>query len=463
MTMSTTTADERTGTAPRERPAVEYRTVQPAVAQADLAVIAQHMFALMLRNVSSDGYAFTDPTDPSQFSRPGCIIASPSYHASFPVVDQDYVFNWTRDAAVTAVELAAAELPTSQPLIDYVTFAQTCQNSGPPIGYASFTIEGRHRPNWSEQSDGPALQTLAILQIYRELDATAQAVARAVIATDIGYLLAVYQQQTINLWEERDGYSFFARAVQLRCFSELAGNSLGIPVPAGVAEAIGWLQARLAEHWNSSENIYVTFGGPAGTTNPPLTPGYDPNVDIVMACIYGAIPPTDTRMLATAARIRSQWTDPASTFAYPINAADLARGVGPLMGRYPDDHYDGDSVPPNEVGHPWVPCTANFAELYYRLATTIRDLQTVPLDAVSAAFFTPLGIDNTTPPGNAADLLDAAGDQMLAALIFHSDRLELSEQFDRITGFEKSVANLTWSYAAFLSAVRARTGTVVHG
>ena len=93
-------------------------------------------------------------------------------------------------------------------------------------------------------------------------------------------------------------------------------------MPAGVAEAIGWLQARLAEHWDSSENAYVTFGGPAETTNPPLTPGYDPNVDIVMACIYGAIPPTDTRMLATAARIRSQWTDPASTFAYPINTAD---------------------------------------------------------------------------------------------------------------------------------------------
>ena len=50
---------------------------------------------------------------------------------------------------------------------------------------------------------------------------------------------------------------------------------------------------------------------------------------------------------------------------------------------------------------------------------------------------------------------------MLPALIFHSDHLELSEQFDRTTGFEKSVANLTWSYAAFLSAIRART--VVHG
>jgi hypothetical protein len=37
------------------------------------------------------------------------------------------------------------------------------------------------------------------------------------------------------------------------------------------------------------------------------------------------------------------------------------------------------------------------------------------------------------------------------------DPLALSEQFDATTGFEKSVRNLTWSYAAFLSAVRART------
>ena len=118
--MATSTAAEGAGTALPAGRAVEYRTVQPAVAQADLAAIAQHMFALMFRNVSSDGYAFADPTDPSQFSRPGCIIASPSYHASFPAVDQNYVFNWTRDAAVTAIELAAAELPTNQPLIDYV-------------------------------------------------------------------------------------------------------------------------------------------------------------------------------------------------------------------------------------------------------------------------------------------------------------------------------------------------------
>ena len=47
--------------------------------------------------------------------------------------------------------------------------------------------------------------------------------------------------------------------------------------------------------------------------------------------------------------------------------------------------------------------------------------------------------------------------QMLQAVIFHSDNLELSEQFDATTGYEKSVSNLSWSYASFLSAIRART------
>ena len=59
--------------------------------------------------------------------------------------------------------------------------------------------------------------------------------------------------------------------------------------------------------------------------------------------------------------------------------------------------------------------------------------------------------------------LQDAGDAMLAAVIYHSDHLELSEQFDGVTGYEKSVKNLTWSYAAFLSAVRARTGQNVQG
>jgi glucoamylase len=107
--------------------------------------------------------------------------------------------------------------------------------------------------------------------------------------------------------------------------------------------------------------------------------------------------------------------------------------------------------------HPWPATTANFAELYYRLAAKILSSRTVPADSLSASFLTQAGITATAAsPRDAAAALRAAGDRMLQAIVFHSDHFELSEQFDAETGFEKSVSNLSWSYAAFLSAVRAR-------
>ena len=149
--------------------------VSPQIAWsgAGLAKMAQHMFSLMLRNVASDGFLFVDPihpdpTDPQSFSLPGCIIAAPSLPANTAGIDQDYVYNWTRDAAIAAIEIATANMPTApgtgvQPLIDYVNFAQTCQNNATPsLALASYTIRGLSR-QWTEQTDGPALQTLAIL------------------------------------------------------------------------------------------------------------------------------------------------------------------------------------------------------------------------------------------------------------------------------------------------------------
>ncbi|HKT05357.1 MAG TPA: glycoside hydrolase family 15 protein [Rugosimonospora sp.] len=433
----------------------------------DLQVVAQHMFALMLRNVASDGFVFADPADPSRVSAPGCVIAAPTYPASTPGVNQDYVFNWTRDAAITAMELSAAGLPARpgagvQPLIDYVRFARTCQdNASPTLAHACFTIHGEPRP-WSEQSDGPALQTLAILRAYPQLDDPARAVAAQVVAANLAFLLGAYQGQTTNLWEEHQGFSFFARAVQLRCFQEISTNTLGLPVPAGTSGAVTWLRQALSQHWDAGASRYVSLLGAQGQQD-PAGPGYDPNSDIVMAAVYGAVPVDDTRLLSTAAQLRAQWSDAGSPSVYPINLADRAQNLGPLLGRYPADSYDGDTSAPVLGGHPWALCTGNFAELYYRLAGQVTASGSVPYDSLSAAFFAQVGVDATTAPPQVAAALTQAGDAMLRAVIYHSDNLELSEQFDGRSGYEKSVRDLTWSYAAFLSAVRARTSQPVQG
>ena len=442
---------------------LQFSLVKPAVAQSDLTAIGPYMFWLMFRNVASDGLVFESPVDPGRqpsppvLSQPGCIIASPSFPNITTHLNQDYVFNWTRDSAIVAVELAAGPLPTGQPLIDYVQFAQTCQNSASSIGQfdrASFLINGTARDT-TGQADGPALQTLAILRMYAQLDGPTQAVASAVIAANLNFLQNAYQGETFNLWEEEFGASFFARSVQLKCFEAIAANTLGIPVPGWLSTAIPELQNALASHW-SGQYYRTLLPVP---TDPSRVP-YDPNSDIVSAAIYGAVPVTDTKLLATAALLRSQWADPASPNFYPINGADqqLSSGpVGPLLGRYPGDTYDGDTADPPARDHPWPVTTANFAELYYRLAREVTSTGTVPLDSLSAAFFSQIGVGASTTPKDAAASLESHGDQMLQALLYHSDHLELSEQFDATSGFEKSVSDLSWSYAAFLSALRAKS------
>jgi len=427
---------------------LQYSLVKPAVTQTDPAALAPYMFWLLFRNLGSDGLVFEDPVNTGVISRPGCVLAAPAWENSVTHVTQDYVYNWTRDAAIVAIELAAGPLPTTQPLVDYVQFAQVCQASGGDFDRGSFLINGTPR-SWTNQSDGPALQTLAILQFYGQLDAPTQATANAVVAANLNFLQNAYQGETYNLWEEEYGASFFARSVQLRCFLAVTANTAGIPVPGWLSTAIPWLESALAGHWNG-QCYQSVLPVPSDYRAP-----YDPNIDIVMAAIYGAVAVTDTKLLATAALLRSQWTDPASSYFYPINGADQGRGIGPMFGRYPGDVYDGDTDA--QVGdHPWPVSTANFAELYYRLAQQITTSGTVPLDDLSAGFFSQLGIDASATPAAAAAALETAADQMLQAIIFHSDHFELSEQFDATSGYEKSVANLSWSYAAFLSAVRAK-------
>ena len=44
---------------------LNYNLLRPAVQQSDLSTIAQYMLTLMLRNMSSEGWVFTDPSDPT--------------------------------------------------------------------------------------------------------------------------------------------------------------------------------------------------------------------------------------------------------------------------------------------------------------------------------------------------------------------------------------------------------------
>src|ERR1700689_1749476 len=282
-----------------------YAKAQAAVGLTDPTALAPYLFWLMFRNVASDGLVFNDPVHAGVVSGPGCVLASPSWENTATQVTQDYVYHWTRDAAIVALELSAAYtagmLPTNQPLIDYVTFSAACQASPGDFDRASFLINGTKRPDWTDQTDGPALQTVALLALYRQLDAPTQAITAGLMHANLEILSTAYQGQTDNLWEEEHGYSFFARSAQLRCFQAVAANAGGIAVPGCLPAALTWLASALDGHCNGQ---YYQSMLPVPTD---YRAPYDPNIDIVQAAIYGAESVTDPRLLATAALLRAPW------------------------------------------------------------------------------------------------------------------------------------------------------------
>lgn len=434
-----------------------YRTVSTPTGQ-DVTVVGPYLAALMLRNVSTGTWRFVDPLDGARLSRPGCIIASPSYPEEDPDVDQNYVFNWTRDAALVALEIAAVPAPltpaaAAQHLADWLSFAEACQTDPTgPFDRGAWLIDATPRPRWSEQADGPALRIVAALASVPALaDADVEARAGRVVARDLDYVLGTYRNRSTDPWEEKYGFSLFTRAAQLRALRAVRGTAHAKGREAEVDQAIGDLEAALDGHWDAAAGVYRCVLD-AGDTS-----GRDAAADVVLAAVCGALDPLDPRTLATAARIREQW-DTGGKIAYPINADDAARGIGPLIGRYPDDTYDGDTTDDEtSVGHPWALTTCAFAELYYRVTARADLLSGLAADPVAAPFLEQAGALGGGEAAAAA--LRVAGDRMLQAVLFHADHLELSEQFDQMTGFEKSVGNLTWSYAAYLSALRARAAS----
>ncbi|GAA1835238.1 glycoside hydrolase family 15 protein [Pseudonocardia ailaonensis] len=434
-----------------------FASMRSAVTAPGFDGIARVMYWLMTRNVASRVISYTDPLTGAR-SLPGAIVASPSF-ATDGTGDttQNYVFHWVRDAAIAAAEIAASGSRAGDPLVDlrmaqYAEFAATCQAATDDLATAVFTIDGRPRQGWSLQHDGPALQALMLLGAAERLDGPARDAARGVVERDLAFVVERAHDPATNLWEEVSGQSLFTRAVQLRALRAAPDNALGAAIPAGAPDVEAWLAARIPDHVDGN-------GRYLSVLDAQLRPDYDPNIDVVLACLHGAIPATDPHLLATVAELRRIWTDPASPFRYPINDIDAAEDLGPLVGRYPGDVYDGDNDPTDTtrdvVGHPWPVCSAALAELHYRVAAAIANDAAPPADDLSRPFFAQVGASGVAT-SEAVAALCRAGDRILRAIVSHSDHLSLSEQFDKESGFEKSVRELTWSYAAFLSAVRAR-------
>ena len=145
---------------------------------------------------------------------------------------------------------------------------------------------------------------------------------------------------------------------------------------------------------------------------------------------------------------------------YPINAG-IPEGKAPAIGRYPEDVYYG--------GQAWYLTSLAAAEQLYDALYTWNKLGSITVTSTSLPFFHDLDPSITTGSYSSTssaystlyNAVRAYADEFIdiVATYAHPNG-SLAEQFHRADGTPLSAFDLTWSYAAFLTAVARRDGIV---
>ena len=424
----------------------------------------------------------------------GAVVAAPSGNP-------EYQFHWVRDAAIAMDEVLAG-LIDSRPgrrrdellgiYRDYVGFSRrlldTATQTG--LGEPKYALDGGPfdlvwgRP----QNDGPARRALGNIAFARWLaregrrdaqagpDGAAQVPAdpHGLIRADLDYLVDHWREPSFDIWEEEKGDHFYTRLVQERALARGAalarswGDCQASDRYAAAARDIG---AELDRHWDPERGILVaTLPGSHQGGIDYKHSGLD--VSVVLGVLHagggGSFTASDERVLATAHRLVEVFRQ-----LFPINhGRDRAAAVA--IGRYPEDRYTGQPGQDREGGgNAWVITTHALAELDYLVAGEIRRAGTVTIGALNRPFYlAALGHDpasDALPAGTVLASGTGALRSLVASLVARGDAtLRLTrdatraggcqrEQIDREAGHMVGADELTWNYASFLSATRART------
>ncbi len=258
-----------------------------------------------------------------------------------------------------------------------------------------------------------------------------------------------------DLWEEVKGSSFFTVLAQYRALIEGSAFAERVDSPCPPCDAQApQILCHLQSFWRGSYMAANTDGGNGRS-------GKDANT--VIASIHGFDPSAgcdDTTFQPCSARALANHKAYTDSFRsiYGVNAGKPP-GTAVSVGRYPEDVYFG--------GNPWYLTTLAAAEQLYDALYTWRQCGTLAITPVSLGFFRDL--DNNAAVGRYAsaspqyqsmiDAVQTYADGYTALVETHAmSNGSLSEQYGRSSGMPLSARDLTWSYAALLTAGMRRNG-----
>ncbi|KAI0712502.1 glucoamylase [Earliella scabrosa] len=424
----------------------------------------------LLANIGPDG-------SKSSGAKAGVVIASPS------TVDPDYLYTWTRDSSLvfkTVVDqFTTGEDASLRRHIDDFTASQARiqQVSNPSgsvstggLGEPKFNIdESAFTGSWGRpQRDGPPLRATAIITYANWLLANGNGTAYVsntlwpMIKLDLDYTRDNWNQTTFDLWEEVSSSSFFTTAVQHRALREGAAlaTKLGqTSVVSGYTAQADNALCFLQSYWNPSAGYITanTGGGRSGKdSNTVLTSihTFDPDA----GCDAATFQPCSDKALSNL----KVYVD-AFRSIYTINNG-IPATAAVATGRYPEDVYYG--------GHPWYLTTIAVAEQLYDALIVWNKQGSLEVTSTSLAFFrqfsSSVDVGTYQSSSSTFQTLTSAIKNFADGFILVNAKYtpadgSLAEQYNRNNGTPLSAKDLTWSYAATLTAFAAREGKTYAG
>ncbi|KAJ5126576.1 glycosyl hydrolase family 15 [Penicillium atrosanguineum] len=448
-------------------PAVTSSVVHPSRRQSSLESFIQSESTValqgVLNNIGANGSSVAGASS-------GVVVASPSKS------NPDYFYTWTRDAALTLAMVVegfmAGDTSLENVIQQYITAQATVQTISSPsgglsdgagLGEPKFNVDlTAFTGDWGRpQRDGPALRASALIAYGNYLvGAGKQSVAKTniwpIVQNDLNYVAQYWNQTGFDLWEEVDGSSFFTVAAQHRAlvegsaFATTLGQSCDI-CDSQAPQILCFLQG----FWNGTSAI----------SNLPSDNRSGLDANSVLSSIQTFDPNSscdDTTFQPCSARALSNHKLYVDSFRaiYGVNSGKPT-GQAVAVGRYPEDTYQG--------GNPWYLTTLAAAEQLYDALYQWKKQGSLAITQTSLPFFQDLVPSATL--GNYSSS-SSTYSSITSAVKTYADGFysivqqytpnngSLAEQFSRDTGTALSAGDLTWSYAAFLTAAARRSEIV---
>ncbi|RAK79574.1 putative glucan 1,4-alpha-glucosidase [Aspergillus fijiensis CBS 313.89] len=416
----------------------------------------------ILANIGADG-------EFSKSAKSGIVIASPSTD------NPDYYYTWTRDSALTmkilvdlfvngesSLQTVIEEYINSQAYLQTVSNPSGSLSGGAGLGEPKFNVdETAYTGSWGRpQRDGPALRATALIGfgnwlINNGYSTYATNIIWPIVRNDLSYVAQYWNQTGYDLWEEVNGSSFFTVAVQHRALVE------GSTFAKSVGSSCSWCDSQapqilcfMQSFWTGSYMLANTNSGRSGKDANTVLASIH-TFDPAAGCDDTTFQPCSPRALAN----HKVYTDSFRS-VYSLNSG-IAEGTAVAVGRYPEDSYYN--------GNPWFLTTLAAAEQLYDAIYQWNRIGSITITSTSLAFFQDLYSSAAVGTYSSSS---SAFTSIISAVKTYADGYvsvaeshamtngSLSEQYDKTYGTQLSARDLTWSYAAVLTANLRRNSVV---